>query len=575
MLVASVLFVEPDGTVVVGEVAQRRALTDPRRVVRGFQRRIGDPTPIVVAGQAWAPQELSAWLIRWVVDRVAAREGGPADRIVVTHPASWGAHKCDLLTAALAGQGLTVTLLAEPLAAVLHYTATDRGVGGSTIPDSAIAVYDLGGTTFDAAVIRTTTTGPADPTTTTAAAGAAGWELWGRAERLERLGGADFDEAVFEHVREGLHALFDRELFDTALFDTALCDPAALDAGDGADLAVLAAVGRLRQVCTQAKETLSSDTEVVIPVPTTLTARARVRLHRSEFESVIRPRVEETVAVLDTVVASAGLAPAQLTAVVLVGGSARIPLVAQLVSAHLGRPVFVDPDPATAIAKGAALVGFPTTVASRPGAMMRSAPTGPGRGAASLRHTSPGSGMTAPTRPSRPVAAAAQPQPEPPPAGAVYPTTPRGHPGPGHEQRRRARLVMLIGMVCVVTVIAAVLLWPGSPPTPGIGAPTDNGATTATPTVDPVPAVANPPTGSPRGNSGSSDGDSRIPGSGAGRAGAATGALPLPPPGGGNTTATPPVAVIPPRNDDPPGVVDPPVTPPTPLDALLPPVGRP
>ncbi|MGH3614507.1 MAG: Hsp70 family protein, partial [Pseudonocardia sp.] len=104
--VPSVLFLGVDGSVLVGEVAERRAATDPDRVVREFKRRLGDPTPFVVGGRAWAPEELSARLVRWVVDRVAEREGGPAARVAVTHPASWGEHKKKLLAGALAGQGL-------------------------------------------------------------------------------------------------------------------------------------------------------------------------------------------------------------------------------------------------------------------------------------------------------------------------------------------------------------------------------------------------------------------------------------------------------------------------------------
>ena len=147
--VPSVLFIAPDGAVVVGEAAERRALTDPDRVVREFKRRIGDPTPIVVGGRAWAPEDLSARLVRWVVDRVAEREGGQATQIALTHPASWGSHKKDLLTAALARLDLRVSLLAEPQAAALHYATQERITPGSTI-----AVYDLGGGTFDAAVVR-------------------------------------------------------------------------------------------------------------------------------------------------------------------------------------------------------------------------------------------------------------------------------------------------------------------------------------------------------------------------------------------------------------------------------------
>ena len=96
--VPSVLFMASDGGIVVGEAAERRALTDPDRVVREFKRRIGDPTPIVVGGRSWAPEELSARLVRWVVDRVAEREGGPAAQIarhapgVVGEPQEGPAH---------------------------------------------------------------------------------------------------------------------------------------------------------------------------------------------------------------------------------------------------------------------------------------------------------------------------------------------------------------------------------------------------------------------------------------------------------------------------------------------------
>jgi molecular chaperone DnaK len=331
--VPSVLFIGPDGGVVVGEAAERRALTDPGRVVREFKRRIGDPTPIVVGGQAWAPEDLSARLVRWVVDRVAEREGGAAASIALTHPASWGSHKKELLVNALAAQGLTVSFLAEPQAAALHYATEERVAPGSTI-----AVYDLGGGTFDAAVVR-----KADRSD--AAFGGVGFGLLGRPEGLDRLGGVDFDEVVFDHVRDGLPAAF-ADLDDT-------------------DPRVLSAVARVRRECTEAKEALSADTDVSIPVLLPA-ASGSVRLHRSEFEGLIREQVEETVEALRKAVKSAGCAPEALTAVLLVGGSSRIPLVAQLVSEGLGRPVAVDTDPKNAIAKGAALSVSPKPTASWP-----------------------------------------------------------------------------------------------------------------------------------------------------------------------------------------------------------------
>ena len=147
--VPSVLYIAPDGSVLVGEAAERRAATDPDRVVREFKRQVGDEIPLVVGGRPYPAHELAAMLVAWVVQRVAEREGGPARRIALTHPASWGPHKKDLLHGALAARGLNVTFLAEPQAAALSYAAAERVERGSTI-----AVYDLGGGTFDSAVVR-------------------------------------------------------------------------------------------------------------------------------------------------------------------------------------------------------------------------------------------------------------------------------------------------------------------------------------------------------------------------------------------------------------------------------------
>jgi len=317
--VASVLYLADDGSILVGEAAERRALTDPDRVVREFKRRIGDEIPMMIAGRPHQAHELAARMIRWVVDQVSEREGGPPRRIAITHPAAWGQHKKDLLSQALGTVGLSVTFLAEPQAAAVSYASAERVESGSTI-----AVYDLGGGTFDAAVVRKT--------------GGSGFELLGQPEGIERLGGVDFDEVVFGHVREGIGAPFDE------------LDPDDQD--------VLSAVARLRRECVDAKEALSSDTEATIPVLLP-DLRTQTRLTRGEFEAMIRPALEETVGALRRAVSSAGLTPEDLNAVLLVGGSSRIPLVSQLVSDELGRPVAVDADPKTSIALGAALAISP------------------------------------------------------------------------------------------------------------------------------------------------------------------------------------------------------------------------
>jgi actin-like ATPase involved in cell morphogenesis len=312
--VSSVVYSAPDGQVVVGEAAERRAVTDPDRVVREFIRRVGDEVPMVVGGRAQSAPEVAARVLGWVVDRVAQHQGGPAAGIVVTHPAGWGPYKISTMTAAVRAAGLTSVLWCPaPEAAAAGYAVAQRVESGRTI-----AVYDLGGGTFDAAVVSHT--------------GAGTWQLVGVPQGLETLGGADFDDAIMGHVLAAVPAL------------------ARLDAEDPATLAATAA---LRRECIKAKETLSADTEVTIPVLAP-GVQAQVRLVRAEFEEMIRPLVAQTVEVLRRALRCAAVQPADLDAVLLVGGSSRVPLVAQLVSAELGRPVTIDTDPQTTIALGAA-----------------------------------------------------------------------------------------------------------------------------------------------------------------------------------------------------------------------------
>ncbi|MEV1294655.1 Hsp70 family protein [Pseudonocardia sp. NPDC049635] len=339
--IPSVVHCAPDGSLLFGDAAERRALTEPDRVAREFKRRIGDPTPIPLGEHSFTAERLSALLAGHVVDIVSRIEGGPPDRLAVSHPASWGGHKRELFAAALAERGLAVTFLTEPQSAALHYAANERVEGGATV-----AVYDLGGGTFDAAVVRKEVAGAAGITATgphDTAIGGTLFTLLGRPEGVEQLGGADFDQAVVDHVREAV--------------------PQAFEALDEADPDSWSQMARLRRDCREAKEALSADTEVSIPVWLG-EVRTTVRLHRSDFEERIRPRLEESVEALQRAIESAGLAASGPSVVLLVGGSSRVPLVAQLVSSELGRPVQVDADPKNAIAKGAVLALGPVDPAT-------------------------------------------------------------------------------------------------------------------------------------------------------------------------------------------------------------------
>ena len=233
------------------------------------------------------------------------------------------------------------------------------GGGGALRRESAgaegqsIAVYDLGGGTFDAAVLRRTPAGD--------------FEVLGSPDGLEQVGGVDFDEAVFERVSRGIE----------------------WDRVDPEDPDTLAGLARLRRDCTEAKEALSSETETTVPI--LLGGRLnRVRLTRAEFQELIGPLVTDTVDILDRVIRRSGVSAAELSAIVLVGGSSRVPMISELLTRRFGRPVILSAQPKLCVAMGAALLGASTARAGQsttpPTTVLA---TGPGALAPAGQHTRP------------------------------------------------------------------------------------------------------------------------------------------------------------------------------------------
>ena len=320
-VVPSVVWASPDGSTLVGEGALRRGAREPTRMAREFKRRFGDPVPLILGGAPYAAETLAARVLRHVCEIVGEREGGAPEQIVVTHPASWGEYKLDALRQAVTSAELgPIRLLGEPHAAALSYAAAERVTVGSTL-----LVYDLGGGTFDAAILRKTH---------------AGFELAGPPEGLERLGGVDFDEAVLNFVR--------------AAVSSSVKDP------DLDNVVAMTMLARLRDECVAAKEALSTDTETTIPVLLP-EVQTEVRLVRSEFEAMIRPPLDETLAATRRAISAAALESNEVDVVLLVGGSSRIPIVSRQVSAALHLPVAVDAHPKHGVALGAATVAFNST----------------------------------------------------------------------------------------------------------------------------------------------------------------------------------------------------------------------
>jgi molecular chaperone DnaK len=405
--IPSVVLLRDDGSMLVGEAAERRAAVEPHRVAREFKRRFGDPTPIVIGGTPYSADALTAKVLRWVVDKASETEGGPPTGIAVTYPANWGDYKTDLLHQAITRADLDrVATVTEPEAAAIHYASQERVERGSII-----AVYDLGGGTFDVALLRKTDTG---------------WDILGEPQGVERLGGVDFDEAVFQHVVTALDG--------------------AVEQLDPDDQTALAAVARLRFECIDAKEALSTDTEVTIPVLLP-NIQTEVRLTRSELEQMVRPALDASMTALSRALRSANIATNDVSTVLLVGGSSRVPLVAELVASELGRPVAVDAHPKYSVALGAAVIAAGQDVADAADrSQVAHVPedTSPGAAGAAAAGAAAGGllggaagaamgmgapGAPAPPAPGQPIGASAPGGPYAPPA-PPGPPRPPGPPGP-------------------------------------------------------------------------------------------------------------------------------------------------
>src|SRR4051812_42351623 len=316
MVTPAAVYVQNDGSLVTGDAAARRAVSHPDRVAREIKRSLGNPTPVMLGGRPHAVTDLLSALLRDVLTRVTESEDGEPDVVTLTHPANWGPFRRELFQDVAQAAGWSPAEYAtEPEAAAAHYASTRQLTEGEVI-----AVYDLGGGTFDATVLRRS---------------ADGFQILGAPEGIERLGGMDFDESILAHVNY---------LTGGPLAELDLSDPRTV-----------VALARLRQDCVLAKEALSADLETTIPVflPN---RHLTVPLTRAEFEGMIRAQVESTIGTLGRVLRAAQVETGDVAAVLLTGGSSRIPLVSRMVSAEFGRPTVVGTHPKHAVALGAALL---------------------------------------------------------------------------------------------------------------------------------------------------------------------------------------------------------------------------
>jgi len=313
----SVVAFTADGERMIGHVAKRQAITNPDRTVTSIKREMGSAYKVSIDGKQYTPQEISAMILQKLKGDAEAYLGTKVTEAVITVPAYFTDSQRQATKDAGKIAGLDVKrIINEPTAAALAY-------GLDKEQDQKIMVYDLGGGTFDVSILEI---------------GDGVIEVLATAGN-NRLGGDDFDECVMKY----LLAEFKKDT--------------------GVDLSTdKIAVQRLREAAEKAKTDLSGMTTASINLPY-ITADATGPKHmdytltRAKFNELTADLVERTMQPVKQAIEDSGLSASQLSKVLLVGGSTRIPAVQDAVKSITGKDPFRGINPDECVAAGAAIQG--------------------------------------------------------------------------------------------------------------------------------------------------------------------------------------------------------------------------
>lgn len=328
-VLSSTIYYSRGGHMQIGTRAQAQAEVSPDNVAQGFKRLMGTSSIIELKGanHSLSPEEASAEIIRQLLRQAEAGAGAlNVEGAIITIPAAFNQMQCEATIRAAHDAGLErVGLLQEPVAAAM------AALEGASRRDGRFLIYDLGGGTFDVALVE-------------ASGGAVNVIAH---EGINMLGGRDFDRAIIDTIVRPW-----------------IIDRFKLPADATQQPAFRRLFGMLRLKVELAKIELSTRSQAIIYISEE-DARAddlngepvfvEVAVDRGQLEQLITDRVEDTIALCRKILRDNGLGHDDIDRVVFIGGPSKMPLIREMVSKELGVPADHKTDPMTAVARGAAI----------------------------------------------------------------------------------------------------------------------------------------------------------------------------------------------------------------------------
>jgi len=335
-LCPSVVSLDPDGSIVVGEPARRRLLTQPERTIYSVKRLMGrgpadiqgelklfpfridqsskNVIRVMLGEKVFTPPEISAFILRELKNWAEAHFGEPVDRAVITVPAYFNDAQRQATKDAGKIAGLEVLrLVNEPTAAALAYGLHEKQRG-------KVAVYDLGGGTFDISILKLISTTEGDIFQVLSTNGDT------------HLGGDDIDNLLQAFVHE------------------LILQHDEIDFSPHGELAQ-----ELRKALIEVKHQLSESEAATLRFPLPNGTLFTHDFTRGALDALICPVVDRTMGPVKRALADAHLKPADMDEVVLVGGTTRTPLIRRTVEEFFGRKPHIELNPDEVVALGAAV----------------------------------------------------------------------------------------------------------------------------------------------------------------------------------------------------------------------------